>query len=401
MRHIRRLLPVRRLLPALVPVLLITSGWSTESALAQGCEVKIGVAGPMSGGAAAFGLNEKLGADFQAALANEQGGLPVGDKKCKVTVVGFDSLYTSAGGAAAGNYFASEGIHVILGPVGSPEVTGFKPIGKRNGLVSLNMTYAKDAIGPDYPLAFHQLQAPPTWGPILIRRAIELFKFKSVVLLGPNDQGGTDGTKALAALYKDAGVKTTEEYYQRGTTNFAPIATRVMNANPDAVELSTMPPGDQTILVKQLLEAGFEGVIGSLGGGGEKSLLDGAGSAENLRNAYWLNIVALENPNVPTLKADFERVMKMEAPTFPHFFVAQTAAEQVLKAISAAGTDKDGEKIAQALRSLTPESRYFGKGGWRGKTQYGINQELAFPVGLGIYQNGKRVGVETVPIPSE
>ena len=390
-----------RLFQGLVPALLISSAWATGLASAQECEVKIGVAGPMSGGAAAFGLNEKLGADFQAALANEQGGLQVGERKCRITVVGFDSLYNSAGGAAAGNYFASEDIHVILGPVGSPEVTGFKPIGKRNNLVSLNMTYAKDALGPDYPLTFHQLQAPPTWGPILIRRAMEVFKFKSIVLLGPNDQGGTDGTKALAELYQDAGVTTTEEYYQRGSTNFAPIATRVMNVNPDAVELSTMPPGDQTILVKQLLEAGFEGVIGSLGGGGEKALLDGAGSAENLRNAYWLNIVALEHPNMPTLKADFERVMKAEAPTFPHFYVSQTAAEQVLKAISAAGTDKDGEKIAEAMRSMTPEFRYFGKGGWRGKTQYGINQELAFPVGLGIYQDGKRVGVETVPIPSE
>ncbi len=93
--------------------------------------------------------------------------------------------------------------------------------------------------------------------------------------------------------------------------------------------------------------------------------------------------------------------MRSEAPTFPHFYVAQTAAEQVLKAISAAGTDKDGEKVAEALRNLTPESRYFGPGGWRGKTQYGINQELAFPVGLGIYKDGKRVGVDTVPIPAE
>lgn len=391
----------RKSVSTLIPLLAISCALVAGSASAQECEVKVGVAGPMSGGAAAFGLNLKTGADFQAALANANGGLQVGNKKCKVTTVGYDSLYTSAGGAAAGNYFASEDIHVVLGPVGSPEVTGFKPIGKRNQLVSFNMTYAKDAIGPDYPLAFHQLQAPPTWGPILIKLAMDRFKFKTVMLLGPNDQGGTDGTKALAALYQNAGVTTTEEYYQRGTTNFAPIATRIVNANPNAVELSTMPPADQTILIKQLLEAGFKGVIGSLGGGGEKALLDGAGSAENLGNAFWLNIVALEHPNIPVLKEDFKRVMNAEAPTFPHFYVAQTAAEQVLKAISAAGTDKDGEKVADALRNMTPESRYFGKGGWRGKTQYGINQELAFPVGLGIYQGGKRVGVETVPIPSE
>jgi len=373
-----------------------------SSASAQGCEVAIGVAGPMSGGAAAFGLNEKLGTEFQAALANETGGLQVGDTKCKVKVLSYDSAYTSAGGAAAANYFASEGVHAVLGPVGAPEVEGFKSVAKRNGIVSFNMTYAKDAMSPDYPLVFHQLQAPPTWGPILIKRALDLFHFKTVVLVGPNDQGGTDGTKALAQLYKQQGVSTTEEYYQRGTTNFAAVATRIMNENPDLVELGTTPPGDQSLLVKQLLEAGYQGTFGSLGGGGEKVLLEGAsGDPKNLRNAFWLNIVALEHPSVPQMKADFELVMKAPLPTFPHFYVAQTSAEQVLKAISLAGTDKDGEKIADALRNMTPESRYFGKGGWRGKTQYGINQELAFPVGLGIYQDGKRIGVETVPIPAE
>src|SRR5208337_4695521 len=286
--------------------------------------------------------------------------------------------------------------------VGAPEVEGFKSVAKRNGIVSFNMTYAKDALSPDFPLVFHQLQAPPTWGPILIKRALDLFHFKTVVLVGPNDQGGTDGTKALAQLYKQQGVSTTEEYYQRGTTNFAAVATRIMNENPDLVELGTTPPGDQSLLVKQLLEAGYQGTFGSLGGGGEKVLLEGAsGDPKNLGNAFWLNIVALEHPSVPQMKADFELVMKAPLPTFPHFYVAQTSAEQVLKAMSVAGTDKDGEKIADALRNMTPESRYFGKGGWRGKTQYGINQELAFPVGLGIYQDGKRIGVETVPIPAE
>ena len=38
-------------------------------------------------------------------------------------------------------------------------------------------------------------------------------------------------TRALAALYKDAGVTTTEEYYQRGTTNFAPSNTQLSQAS--------------------------------------------------------------------------------------------------------------------------------------------------------------------------
>ena len=74
------------------------------------------------------------------------------------------------------------------------------------------------------------------------------------MILAPNDQGGTDSGKQLNKMYTEAGVKATEEYYQRGTTNFAPLATRIMNANPDAIETSSVPPGDATVLTKQLLK---------------------------------------------------------------------------------------------------------------------------------------------------
>lgn len=218
------------------------------------------------------------------------------------------------------------------------------------------------------------------------------------MLIGPNDQGGTDARRALAEMYSEAGVEATEEYSQRGTTNFAAIATRIMNNNPDTIELSTVPPGDQTILIKQLLEAGYEGAIGSLGGG-ERPILEGTDGGQLLNDAYWLEVVAIENPNIPKLREDFQRLMGTEALTIGNFYVASTSAEIILQAISAAGTDQDVGAIATALREITPQSRYFGTGGWRAKTLYGINQELGFPVGLGIYDDGERVGVQTVEIP--
>lgn len=370
-------------------------------ALAQDCTVKIGAVGPMAGGAAAFGLSVKAGAEFNAAWANQQGGLEVGGRKCKVEVVPFDSQYTAAGGAAASNFLASQGVHATLGPVGSPETTGFRPLGKRNGQVSFSSSYMSGVIGPDFPLVFHELQAPPSWGPILIKEAKSRFGFSSVLIVAPNDQGGTDGGRQLAKLYSDQGVKPTEEYFQRGTTNFAPIATRIMNANPGVVEMSTMPPADATILTRQLLEAGFAGVIGSLGGVGPAAIIQGAGGVEKLKGFYWLELIPADDPGVIKMKADYERVMGTPAPENSHFVVDEVAGEVLLRAISDAGTDQDAEKIAAALRALTPESRYLGKGGWRGKAQYGINQEFAFPVGLGIVQDGKRLGVQRVEIPAE
>jgi branched-chain amino acid transport system substrate-binding protein len=325
----------------------------------------------------------------------------MGNRKCKVKVVSFDSQYTAAGGAAASNYFASEGDHVVMGPMGSPEVTGFRPLSKRNGQVHITSTYLREAVTPEYPLAFHSLTLPLTWGPILIKESKSRFNFNSVMVIGPNDQGGTDGSKQLAKMYEGEGVKPTEEYYQRGTMNFAPLASRIVNAKTDAVELSTMPPSDASILVKQLLEAGYAGTIGSLGGTGANTLIAGAGGVDKLKAFYWLELVPVDDPGVIRMRAEYERVMKTPAPDHPMFSIQTLAAEQMLRAVSLAGTDQDPEKVAAELRKMTPESRYLGKGAWRGKTQYGVNQELAFPIGLGMIADGKRLAVKRVEIPGE
>ena len=68
---------------------------------------------------------------------------------CKVKVFPFDGQATAAGGAAASNYFASQKVFAINGPMVGPENTGFKPVAKRNGQVSFSTTFALDAIGPD------------------------------------------------------------------------------------------------------------------------------------------------------------------------------------------------------------------------------------------------------------
>jgi branched-chain amino acid transport system substrate-binding protein len=371
------------------------------AAKAEDCQVKIGAVGPMSGGASAWGLSAKEAAEFVAAQVNASGGLPVGGAKCKVTVATYDAQYTAAGGAAAANFLASEKIHATVGPVGSPETTGFRPVAARNGIVNFSTSYMSDVISPEFPLAFHALQAPVTWGPLLVKKAAEQFKLKNVIILGPNDQGGTDGSNQLKGIYESAGVKASTDFFQRGTTNFAPLATRIMAANPDAVEIATVPPGDAAILVKQLLEAGFDGVIGSLGGVGLKPIEDGAGGIANLKNVYWLETSPVDAPGIVRMREDYRKTFNKDAPTNPLFPVYVLAAEVVLEGISAAGTDSDGEKIAAALRSLTPESRYMGKAGWRGKTIYKINQELTFPPGIGMIIAGQKKPTTVVEIPAE
>jgi hypothetical protein len=132
------------------------------AAHAQSCEAKIGAMGPMSGGAAQWGLAMAGAAELAAAELNAQGGATIDGKKCKIVVVSYDSKYTADGAAAGANALASEGIKIIIGPVGSPEATGIKPVAARNEQLTWNAAYAKNALEPKYPLVFHIAPGPGT-----------------------------------------------------------------------------------------------------------------------------------------------------------------------------------------------------------------------------------------------
>jgi branched-chain amino acid transport system substrate-binding protein len=144
-------------------------------ALAQDCEARIGVVGPMSGGGAQWGLSARNGAEIAAAEANESGGLQIDAKKCKVVVSSYDTRYSAEGAAAGANALASPGVGVIVGPIGAPEATGIKPVAERNKQVTMNSGFAKDAIGPQWPLAFHAAPGPAAFARPVAKLAKERF----------------------------------------------------------------------------------------------------------------------------------------------------------------------------------------------------------------------------------
>jgi branched-chain amino acid transport system substrate-binding protein len=352
------------------------------------CEVKLGIIGVLSGPAAQWGIALRGAAEYVAAEANQAGGLQVGSQKCQVSTLAIDSKYTAEGAAAATNNMVSQGIEFIIGPIGSPELTGLKPIANRNGLLVMGNGYAKDAIGPQWPLVFHQGPGPSGWADPIVKVAKAKFGMKKIVLIAPNDQGGTDIASVDAAAYKKNGIEAIEEYYQRGTTNFAPIVTRIMNARPDAVDTASSPPGDAGIIVKQLRQAGFEGAIGRLGGPGTEEIARVAGGIEVLKNFYWYEPVYIDD-KVQAIADNYKKLLGADRPENNLFFQWVGATRMVTKAIAKAGTVNDTKKVAEALRSLPVEDENMGKGQWIGQEFFGMNQELSFPFGIGLILEGK------------
>ncbi len=216
---------------------------------------------------------------------------------------------------------------------------------------------------------------------------------KSVALIAPNDQGGTDIASVDADAYKANGVKTTEEYYQRGTTNFAPIVTRILASNPDVVDTASSPPGDAGVIIKQLRLAGFNGPVGRLGGPGTDEILRVAGGIDVVKNFYWFETVATDDPKVREIDSEYKKMLGKDPIGGTAVWADLPAARMTLKAVSIAGTD-DAKAVAAALRTLPVDDPNVGKGYWTGKKQFGIAQELSFPFGIGIIKDGKSLGVE-------
>ena len=372
----------------------------TTVAFAQNCEMKLGAMGPMSGGAAQWGLAMNSAAELAAAEVNQEGGVKIGGKLCKVTVVPYDSKYTADGAAAGSNALAAQDIHLIIGPVGSPEATGIKPVAARNEQVAWNAAYAKNALEPKFPLMFHIAPGPGAWADAVIKRAMKDFPMKSVALIAPNDQGGTDIASVDADAYKANGVATTEEYYQRGTTNFAPIVTRILASKPDVVDTASSPPGDAGVIVKQLRLAGFTGAIGRLGGPGTDEIVRVSGGLDVLKNFYWFETIPTGDPKVRAIDDEYRKLLGKDPIGGTAVWADLPAARMTLKAVSIAGTD-DAQKVAAALRAMPVDDPNIGKGYWGGKKQFGIAQELQFPFGIGIIKDGKNVGVERQAVKPE
>ena len=356
------------------------------------CDFTLGMIGVMSGPAAQWGLAIKGATELVAAEANEKGGLQVGAEKCKISTVAIDAKYTAEGAAAAGNIMVGQGVKFIIGPVGSPEITGLKPIANRNNLLVMGNGYAKDAIGAQWPLVFHNGPGPNGWAEPIVRFAKTKFNIKKVVLIAPNDQGGTDIASVDAVAYKKNGIETIEEYYQRGTTNFAPMVTRMLNAHPDAIDVASSPPGDAGVIIKQLRQAGFKGAIGRLGGPGTSEIARVAGGYDVLQNFYWFEPVYIDD-KVKEMATEYKRLLKVDPPENNLFYQWVSAARMVTKAITKAGTVSDTKKVAAALRELPVEDPQMGKGQWIGQQFYGINQELSFPFGIGLIVDGKMLPV--------
>jgi branched-chain amino acid transport system substrate-binding protein len=351
------------------------------------CAITLGTLGPLNGPAANFGQSIKDVTDYVAYTANQAGGLKVGDKQCKVTVEAYDTGYTSAGAASGANDFAAKGIKFVIGPIGAVELLGMKPVAGRQKMLLLHNGLGIHDLEPKYPLNFHISPGPFVWSQPIVRKAKEIYGFKSATIIGPSDTSGMDTIKINQKAFEAEGVKTSVETYQRGISDFSSLVQRILRTGSDVVDLAGSPAGDAGIVVKELRQAGFKGSLARLGGESTAEIARVAGGLEALGDFWYFSQVDPDDAATKELAADYKKALGHEPTSLTLGWTP--GARAFVSAMARAGTLDGTEKVAEEMRKETLNDPTFGQGTWTGQEQFGINQELSFPFYMGHIKDGQ------------
>lgn len=375
-----------RLLVAATFSLLLTHGVTAQETL------KLGISAPMSGAAASWGLGMEWAAEQAARRVNEEGGVIVGGKTYMFEVVAYDNKYSATEGArSAQTMLNRDGVKFIVGAIGTAPVRAMQALTERKGVILFNTAWGKSVKGPRFPYTFTQMNTPfeilqPFYTFIKERHP----DVETAVLISPNDATGQELEPVAVETWKSLGVEMlARDWYERGTTEFQPIATKIASLDPDIVDFSAAPPGDAGAILKELDVLGWDGVKVMPTGTSADILTRVAGEAAE---GVYLGASADFDGETATEVQRKLNAGAREALGEPlnGITISSYDAVMALRAAIEAADSVDPAKVKDALPSVRFESSY-GPSGFGGEAVYGYPQQMLIPVIVTQVQNGKAV----------
>lgn len=213
--------------------------------------LKIGAVLPMTGSLASHGEEMKKGIEF----ATEE--FP-----SAVKVVIEDDMSSSEGTATAVTKLISmDKVPIILGPASSSAALAAAPICQRNGVVlytpsgsSPKITESGDFIFSSGPMSEDQVEAMAEYA--FVRLGVK----RVAVLYMQNETGVSYNDGFVAAFGRRGGEIVLSESYQRETTDFRAILSKIDSRKVDAIYCPAIPQS-MGLIAKQVKELGISAIL--------------------------------------------------------------------------------------------------------------------------------------------
>ena len=381
----------------IVLVAVMALGLAAPAAAAEKT-LEIGVLGPLSGGAASYGVELVRAAEIRTDEINKAGGLKVGGDVYKIKLITYDHKASAADAATAANkVIFQDKVKYIIGNAVGATCNAVQTVSEPQKVLFAFVCWGTNNLGPDKPYSFRSMLsqwevAEPFYRWIKDKHPA----IKKIAIISPNDTSGLDTNTAVVKAVKSLGLElVAEETYERGTKDFYPILNKILAKKPDLLDVAASPPGEAGLILKQAHELGFKGAKGWTAGTNPASLvsISGPEAAEHLWSPLNINVKSdFVDAKVRKFGDEYEKRYK-EVPGA--IAVANYAAFDVItRAMQEAGS-VDTDKVLAALTSR-PYDTVWGRLAIGAKETYGIDRQFLYPMVISEMRGGKSVDIEQV-----
>ncbi|MGE0802552.1 MAG: ABC transporter substrate-binding protein [Lautropia sp.] len=225
---------------------------AVAAGLAHAAEFKVGIVGPLSGGAAVYGIEPLEGAKFALEEIHKSGLLG----SHRVTLVPADSAGNPGQAAqAARRMIESDNVLAILGSMTSAETQAMIEVTRAAGVPHLSPGAQDASLTKQGNKWFSRISLDADrWAEYAVGWIAGKHKAKSVYILARNDNYGRSLTEGMVRYFKDKQVNVLDTiYYEPSNKDFKPMLVKLRNANPDFIVLNGFYT-DLGLVVKQIGE---------------------------------------------------------------------------------------------------------------------------------------------------
>lgn len=367
---------------------------------AQAEVLKVGISMPLSGPGAAYGIGSNWAAKQAAERINKAGGIKAGGKVYTLEVITYDNKYNAADGAkVAQTLFNQDGVRFVVASGSTAAVSAMQAIAERQGILMFTGAWGKRLKGKDFPMTYTNLNTPT-------EVLVPLYSYiqqahpnaKTVALVNPNDSSGQDTEKDARATLEKLGFKViSSDFFERSTTEFVPLATKIAANKPDIIELAATPPQNVGQILKELDVLGWKGVrISSAGSSADAIVKAGGNSVEGTYLGLGSDYAG---PLATPIQRELDALARKEIdmPLDQTGMMAWESTMAIKKAIETANS-VEPKLVAAALNKIVFDSSY-GPSAFGYAEEYGLPNQMMLPILVTQIKGGKVIEVKRVNPP--
>jgi branched-chain amino acid transport system substrate-binding protein len=221
----------------------------------EGKEIKIGTVLPLTGSAAVWGENSKMGLEIALEEVNAAGGV----KGKKINLIFEDSQSDSAKAVSAlQKLISTDKVSVVIGDIASSSVLAMAPIAEKAKVILLSPGASNPDISKAGEYIFRNWQSDALEGEVDAKYAYEHLGWKNMATLYVSNAYGTGLKKVFEESFQKLGGKIlASESFEQGATDMRAQLNKIRNLKIDAIYMPGYPP-EMAILLRQAKEMGIK-----------------------------------------------------------------------------------------------------------------------------------------------